>query len=220
MIRALIFDFDGLILETEGPIFQSWLEVYDSFGQALSFTAWAQGIGASLEDFDPQLDLQKRLGKRVDWENIEQKRMAREIALIEEQSILPGVGAYLDTARQLGLKLGIASSSSHKWVLSHLNNLELVGYFDCIRTADDVKAVKPDPELYLTVMDELRVNAKQAVAFEDSPNGVRAAKRAGLFCVAVPNQITSQLSLDEADVQLGSLAEMTLEQLLEQVNSN
>jgi HAD superfamily hydrolase (TIGR01509 family) len=219
MIRALIFDFDGLILETEGPIFQSWLEVYHSFGQELSFAAWSQGIGASLEEFDPRLDLQKRLGIRVDWENIEQKRMAREISLIEEQSTLPGVDAYLDTARQLGLKLGIASSSTCQWVLRHLTSLNLVDYFDCIRAADDVNAVKPDPELYLAVMDELKINANEAIAFEDSPNGILAAKRAGLFCVAVPNQITSLLSLGEADIQLSSLAEMPLEQLLVRVSS-
>ena len=219
MIRALIFDFDGLILETESPIYQSWLEVYHSFGQELSFAAWSQGIGASLEEFNPQLDIQARVSGSVDWEAVEQKRNAHEMALLEDQPILPGVAAYLQDAGQLGLKLGIASSSSSQWVRRHLTRLNLVGYFDCIRAADDVKTVKPDPELYLAVLDELRINANQAVAFEDSPNGILAAKRAGIFCVAVPNMITSQLSLDEADVQLSSLAEMPLEQLLEHVSS-
>jgi HAD superfamily hydrolase (TIGR01509 family) len=220
MIHALIFDFDGLILETEGPIYHSWEEVYHSFGQELSFPAWAQSIGASLAEFDPQLDLQQRLGRRLDWDSIEPQRLAREVALIEQQPIQPGVESYLNTARQMGIKLGVASCSSCQWVLGHLARLQLADYFDCICAADDVKRVKPDPELYLTVLEALKVSTSQAIAFEDSPNGILAAKRAGLYCVAVPNVLTSRLPLGEADLVLRSLEELHLEALLEQVNSS
>jgi HAD superfamily hydrolase (TIGR01509 family) len=220
MISALIFDFDGLILETEGPIFQSWKEVYHAFGQELSFSAWAQSIGASLAEFDPRLDLQARLGRQINWEAIEPKRMAREVSLIEQQSVLPGVLAYLNTARCLGIKLGLASSSSCQWVMGHLARLRLVEYFDCIRASDDVKRVKPDPELYLAVLDALMVRAAEAIAIEDSPNGILSAKRAGLYCVAVPNLLTKQLPLNQADLQLHSLEDLPLERLLEQVQSS
>ena len=99
----------------------------------------------------------------------------------------------------------------------HLARLGLLGYFDCIRCADDVKHTKPDPELYQAVLDAFGLQGSQAIALEDSPNGVTAAQRAGIFCVAVPNPVTSQLSLEHADLRLTSLEEISLEQLLAKV---
>jgi HAD superfamily hydrolase (TIGR01509 family) len=220
MIRALIFDFDGLILETEGPSYQSWLEVYQSFGQSLPFSTWSTIIGTTRGDFNPRQELQKLVYDPIDWEGIESQRQASENALIEAQSILPGVEAYLSDARRLGLKIGLASSSSCRWVVGHLTRLGLLDWFDCICAADDVERIKPDSELYLSVLRRLNVGADEAIALEDSPIGIRAAKGAGLFCVAVPNSLTSQLTLSEADLQLGSLAEMPLEQLLDKISAH
>jgi HAD superfamily hydrolase (TIGR01509 family) len=217
MIRALIFDFDGLILETEGPSYKSWEEVYQSFGFALPFSTWSTIIGTTQGEFDPCLELKKKVKGRVDWERIESRRRASEKALIEAQSVMPGVEQYLKDARRLGLKTGLASSSSCKWVIGHLTRLGLVDYFDSICASDDVEHTKPDPELYLSVLRELDVSAEEAIALEDSPIGIQAAKQAGLFCVAVPNPLTRQLSLSQADFQLGSLAEILLEQLLNKV---
>jgi HAD superfamily hydrolase (TIGR01509 family) len=214
MIRAIIFDFDGLVLETEGPSYQSWEEVYQGFGQPLPFSAWSAIIGTTQGVFDPLLQLQKLVGEGVDWESVEAERQKKESALIESKPVLPGVEAYLSTARKLGLKTGLASSSSCQWVMGHLTRLGLLDYFDCIRASDDVGHVKPDPELYLAVLTGLEIRAEEAIAFEDSPNGIRSAKQAGLYCVAVPNSLTNQLDLSEADLQLNSLADMPLEQLL------
>jgi HAD superfamily hydrolase (TIGR01509 family) len=214
MIRALIFDFDGLVLETEGPSYQSWVEVYRGFGQSLPFSIWSKIIGTTQATFDPRLDLQTRVNEPVDWDRVEAERRKNENALIEAQVVLPGVEAYLKTARRLGLKIGLASSSSCQWVTSHLTRLGLEDYFDCIRASDDVHMVKPDPELYQAVLCALDVRAGEAVALEDSPIGIHSAKQAGLYCVAVPNSLTGQLNLDEADIQLSSLADMPLEQLL------
>jgi HAD superfamily hydrolase (TIGR01509 family) len=146
--------------------------------------------------------------------------MAREVSLIEQQSILPGVLTYFKSARRLGIKLGVASSSSCHWVMGHLKRLGLVAYFDCIRASDDVRRVKPDPELYLAVLDALKVKAVDAIAFEDSPNGILSAKRAGIYCVAVPNSLTKQLPLNQADLQLYSLEDLSLEKLLQRVQAS
>ncbi len=218
MIRALIFDFDGLILETEGPCYQSWEQVYQSFGQTLPLSAWSSNIGTTRGDFDPRLELQRRLNGSIDWDRVEPERKAVEYALVEAQAILPGVQAYLDDALRLGMKIGLASSSSCRWVVRHLTRLGLLDYFDCICASDEVERIKPDPELYLSVLQKLEVKADEAVALEDSPIGIRAAKSAGLYCVAVPNPLTRQLPLDEADLQLGSLAELPLERLLDKLN--
>jgi beta-phosphoglucomutase-like phosphatase (HAD superfamily) len=115
----------------------------------------------------------------------------------------------------MGLFIGLASSSSGNWVKGHLTRLGLLDYFDVLRTREHVALTKPDPALYLAVLDELGVTPNQALALEDSPNGIRAAKRAGMYCVAVPNYLTRQLDLSEADLCLTSLAEISLESLLQ-----
>jgi HAD superfamily hydrolase (TIGR01509 family) len=219
LIRALILDFDGLILETEGPSYQTWEEVYHSFGLSLPFSTWSAIIGTTQGEFDPQRELQKQVKGEVDWEAVEAQRQAAENRILEAQTILPGVEQYLSDAKRLGITLGVASSSS-EWVTRHLSRLGLSGCFDCVCTADDVERVKPDPELYLTVLERLGIRSDEAIAFEDSPLGIQAAKRAGLLCVAVPNRLTRQLSLDQADYRMESLSELPLEQLLLMVNTH
>lgn len=217
MIRAIIFDFDGLILETEGPSYTSWKAVYQSFGISLPFSTWSTIIGTTQGPFDPLVELQKQVQDHVDWEGVELQRQADEQALIEAQPVQPGAEQYLQDARRLGLKIGLASSSSGNWVLGHLRRLGLDSYFDCIRTKDDVEWVKPNPELYFSVLACLGVRSNEAIALEDSPNGIRAARQAGVFCVAVPNLLTRRLNLDQANMQLNSLADLPLEQLLAKV---
>ena len=219
MIRAVIFDFDGLIIETERPSYQSWVEVYQSFGQPLPFKTWSTIIGTTRGDFNPRLELEKLVNEEIDWESVELRRMAHENALIEAQPVLPGAADYLRQARDLGLKIGMASNSSCRWVIGHLTRIGLVGYFDCIRAADDTRQLKPDPELYLSVLGGLQVGAGETIAFEDSPIGIRAAKAAGVYCVAVPNEMTRGLELTQADYQLTSLADMPLGKLLQQIKT-
>ena len=219
MIRAIIFDFDGLILETEGPSYQSWEAVYRSFGLDLPFSTWSTIIGTTQGGFDPLFELQKQVQGKVEWEAVELQRQASEQALIEAQPLLPGVLQYMQDARRLGLKIGLASSSSCRWVMGHLNRLSLNGYFDCVCASDDVQRVKPHPELYQAVLHRLGIQAIEAIALEDSPNGIQAAKSAGVYCVAVPNPLTSQLNLSQADLVLSSLADLPLEQLLARVHA-
>ena len=219
VIRALIFDFDGLILETEEASYLSWKEIYESFGFSLSYSTWSTLIGTTRGEFDPLLELQKLVHDNTDWDRVELQRQASENALIETQPVLPGVEGYLRDARQLRLKIGLASNSSCNWVMRHLTRLKLVDCFDCICGSDDVQRIKPDPELYYSVLDGLGARANEAIAFEDSPIGIRAAKGAGIFCVAVPNAFTSQLNFSHADFKLDTLAEMPLEKLLLRLNA-
>jgi HAD superfamily hydrolase (TIGR01509 family) len=219
MINALIFDFDGTILETEGPIFQSWQELYQSYGCQLSLEGWSANIGTAEEVFDPFEELEKCLGCSLDRQRIEPARRQREIDLILTQPALPGVVDYIQEAKRRDLKLGLASSSSCAWVIGHLARLGLLEFFDVINAGDDVPLTKPDPALYLLTLEGLGVHGEQAVAFEDSPNGVLAAKRAGMYCVAVPNALTRLLPIDHADLRLESLADMPLEELLHRFNT-
>jgi HAD superfamily hydrolase (TIGR01509 family) len=127
------------------------------------------------------------------------------------QPLLPGVVACISGAKARGLKLAIASSSTAAWVTHNLEKFALLDYFDAICTRDAVAAVKPDPALYHLALERLEVAADETIAFEDSPNGILAAKRAGIYCVAVPNQLTRELPLSLADRRLHSLEEFSLD---------
>jgi HAD superfamily hydrolase (TIGR01509 family) len=213
VIRAIVFDFDGLILDTEEPIYRSWLEVYEAHGQELPFERWVQIVGSSTIGFHPQHHLEERLGRSLPKEVLD-RRIGRRTEMVLANKLLPGVVEHLDAARASRLKVGVASSSTRDWVMGHLVRLGILDRFDCLRCRDDVANVKPEPDLYLAVLECLGVAASEAIAIEDSPNGVLAAKRAGLRCVAIPNSITARLDLGQADVVLGSLADVTLAELL------
>jgi len=217
MTRALIFDFDGLILDTEVPEFQAWQEIYQAHGCELPLATWAACIGTSSEVFDPYAYLEAQLGRPVDREAIRVTDRQRSAELIGLQTVLPGVMDYIADARRLGLHLGVASSSSRAWVSGHLTRLELSAHFTCLKCADDVQRVKPDPAVYQAVLEALALPADQAIALEDSPHGIAAAKRAGLFCVAVPNALTRQLAFAQADLRLSALTDMPLARLLLEV---
>lgn len=216
MIRAVIFDFDGLILDTEEPVYRSWLEVYEAHGEELPFERWVQIVGSTTTGFHPQHHLEERLGRSLPKEVLD-RRIGRRTEMVLAQKLLPGVVEHLEAAKSIGLKLGVASSSTRDWVRGHLARLGILERFDCLRCRDDVANAKPDPDLYIAVLECLGVLASEAIAVEDSPNGVMAAKRAGLRCVAIPNSITARLDLGQADVLLGSLADVTLAELLRRV---
>jgi len=217
VIKALIFDFDGLILDTETPEYQSWQEIYREHGCDLSLAKWGECIGTA-NVFDPYAYLEEQCGRAMDRAAIQEKRRARFKQLMHGQPLLPGVEAYIQDAKRLGLRLGVASSSSRAWVEGHLRRFQIDTFFNCTNCSDDVERVKPDPALYLRALDKLGVHADEAIVFEDSPNGALAARRAGIFCVIVPNTLTQQLPFSAGDLRLASLSSLPLEKLLSQVN--
>ena len=193
-------------------MYRSWQELYQEHGLDLPMEIWADVIGRGHE-FDPLAHLEERIGRKLDA-SVAERRRARRTELVEALETLPGVMECIREARDLGLKLGVASSSSRAWVTGHLDRLGLMD-FDCVRCADDVAQAKPAPDLYLAVCECLGVAAQQAIAFEDSANGIAAAKAAGLHCVAVPNPMTASLDLSAADLRLESLADIPVRRLLD-----
>jgi HAD superfamily hydrolase (TIGR01509 family) len=217
----LIFDFDGTILDTETPEFRSWQTVYADFGCELPLAEWVLSIGLGQDQitFDPYAYLQSCAGKIIDRDVVRIRRRGIFAELLAEEPLRPGVREYLTDAREAGLRLAIASSSDRAWIDGHLERFDLQGVFEVIRCADDVARTKPHPELYLSAASVLGISPSEAVALEDSPNGVRAAKSAGIFCVAVPNPMTVHLSFDGPDLTLPSLAEMPLAALLSEISA-
>lgn len=218
-MKALIFDFDGLILDTELPDYNSWQEIYAEHDCELPLEKWASILGGTAEsDFDPYIYLEECSSMPVDREAIWVQRRKNYVEKLEDEDVLPGVAEYIADARQIGLKLAIASSSPENWVMGHLAHLGLTECFTCICTADDVEKTKPDPALFLAAAHDMEVKPEEVIVFEDSPNGVTAANRAGMYVVAVPNPVTAQLDLKHANLILNSLEDMTLEELLANIS--
>src|SRR4051794_3337872 len=149
-------------------------------GAELPRAQWAPLIG-TVSSFDIYDYLEQQAGRPIDREDVRERRRKRYHELVFNQTVLPGVEECIREAKARGLKIGLASASSGDWAPVHLERLGLHVHFDTIKTAADVERVKPDPELYRAALSALGLDASEAIALEDSPNGIAAAKAAGLF---------------------------------------
>jgi putative hydrolase of the HAD superfamily len=216
-LRGLLFDFDGLVIDTETPELLAWREVWADHCHAFPMDRFYSGLG-QVGGFDAAAALGE-LVEGLDREAVTRRHDERKLTLIELEELRPGILDYLGEAKKRGLATAIVSSSSRRWIDTHLVRLGRTEDFDVIVTADhDPDRGKPAPTLYLEALDLLGLAPSEAVAFEDSPNGVRAAKAAGIFCVAIPNSVTDSLNFDEADLVVASLAELPFSSLFAEVN--
>jgi HAD superfamily hydrolase (TIGR01509 family) len=214
VIRAFLFDFDGLIVDTETASREGWAWLYREHGQVLPPEKWALLVG-TVGGWDPMGHLEGLVGEPLEHDALNERRYAHEISLIEVEELRPGIADYFAAADRRGLKRAIVSSSSRRWIDMHLARLEHEVGWNAIVTADkDEQRAKPRPTLYLEALDLLGVSAGEAVAFEDSPNGIRAAKAAGIFVVGIPNTVTEELGLEEADLVVDSLADLPPDDLI------
>jgi HAD superfamily hydrolase (TIGR01509 family) len=217
MIAALIFDFDGLLVDTETPAFESWRAIYGEYGHELTLDQWQGALGTN-HGFDAIAYLAALVDQPLDRAEMLARRQARKHALSAEQPLLPGARTLLDQARALGLPCAVASSSDRAWVEGWLSLHNIISYFTCIRTAADVALTKPAPDLFLSAAICLGLPPDACLVFEDSPNGILAARAAGMRCIAVPGAITRQLALPPADLVIDSLDAMPLTELLGKVD--
>ncbi|HUY66576.1 MAG TPA: HAD family phosphatase [Acidimicrobiales bacterium] len=212
MAGCIVLDFDGTVIDSEEPLFQSWVELWDHYDEELTAAEWQGSIGTD-DGRDPWSDLQRRMGRILD-PTLQAARRARRDELLESQSPRPGVVAWLNEARALGIAVGIASSSPSEWVNGHLERLGLHEHFSCVVCADGTIPAKPDPMSYRIACDLLGADPCHSVAVEDSPHGVAAATSAGLFTIAVPHGLTEGLDLTAADLYLDTLEGLTASEAL------
>lgn len=213
----MIFDFDGLIIDTETIWYEAFKDALLQFEVDLTIEQFSLVIGTD----DTVLDQYILDNIKKSSTIIEVKELAK--ILFEEKIGQPllrdGVEDYLIAAKEAGLKIGLASSSKRSWVESYLTQLGILSYFEVIKTRDDVTMVKPDPELYLQAVNSLGVRPKEAIAFEDSLNGLKAARAAGLKCVIFPNPVTSHLAFEDYSLRFSSMAERSLLDILTEINN-
>lgn len=208
-MRALVFDFDGLIVDSETPEYLCWKQVFEDHGQALPVEDWVHVVGGAVL-VDMRLELESRVGRPLDWGPVNERRIAHYSSIFDQQALLPGVQALFDAGRSAGWKIGVASNSSVDWVGRGLKRFGLDAYVQALRGRDTAQRPKPHPDPYLEVLDELGARAKLSYGFEDSATGVAAAKAAGLTVVAVPNWLTRHQDLRAAHHVLESLMDFKL----------
>lgn len=212
-IKAVVFDFDGTLMDTESCAYDAFCGIYSEHGHRLELESWAVGIGTQ-GAFDPYADLERLTGSPVDRALVKARFNEEHEKNLAKIALFPGVIARLEEARRLGLSIGLASSSDRAWIERHLGKQGIRDYFQTVRSSDDVERVKPDPALYRLAVEALGVQPHEAIAFEDSVNGLRAAKAAGLFGVAIPNAVTAKMDFAEADLTLKSLEQRSLAEII------
>jgi HAD superfamily hydrolase (TIGR01509 family) len=219
VLRAVLFDFDGLILDTETPEVEILKQVFAEHGQEFPDEYWIHALGRGADQMmeSPEQLLQRMCGRDFDCEALHKEVRARTVAIIEQEPIRPGVEELLTEIKERGLRVGIASSSHHWWVDGHLRRLGIFHVFDKIVCAGDVPRAKPFPDLYLRLMEELGPTPAQCFALEDSPNGIKGARAAEVPVIAVPNPLSRRLDLSEADARVETLSGLGVADLAEMV---
>ena len=207
--RALVFDYDGLIVDSELPEYLCWQRVFEAHGQALSLQDWLPIVGGAVI-VDLRKELEGRLGRPLDWARLDPERAAHYRSIFDRQPVLPGVRELFQAGRDAGWAIGVASNSTLDWVGPGLERFGLRGYVGSLRARDTARRPKPHPDPYLEVLAELGADPAQSYAFEDSATGVAAARAAGLTVVAVPNTLTRHQDLGAAHMKLDSLEQFRL----------
>ena len=215
-IQALVFDFDGLLMQTESTLLECWRTEWQRHGLRLDVgTFFADHGGDTTEE--RYAALAAAVGPGYDRAASHARRIAHRDVLHQSLDLAPGVRSWLDEASALELPLAVASSSPRAWVEGHLNRCGELSRFTVQAFGDEVPDHKPDPGVYLLALRRLGVPASRAVAFEDTPHGVAAAKAAGLRCVAIPNPYTDRTRFDAADLVLRSAQHLSLTAVLSAV---
>ncbi|HUI87648.1 MAG TPA: HAD family phosphatase [Anaerolineales bacterium] len=217
MFTALIFDFDGLILDTETAEIRTWQRIYAECGYAFPEGEFIKTVGGyGISNFDAALYLDSLTNGSLNAEVMRTRFRSESGDEIRRSPILPGVTNIISEAKCRQMKLAVASSSPHSWVDTHLTRLGLFGQFDKVICGDDVALgrTKPKPDLFLKALEQLHVEAREAMVFEDSPNGVEAANAAGIAVVLAPNPTTSLLPFKGEYLKLKTLADLSLTDML------
>lgn len=216
-VRAVLFDLDGTLVDTESQIYEAWRSTFRDSGLELRLVDWQPNLGTR-DAFDPRAHLERHLGRDCsDLARRTKDEIARRCRFLTPR---PGVLNRVWEAKHLGLQLAVVSSSDTAWVEERIRGLGVRRQIDLLCCGDQVDRLKPAPDLYLLAARSLGVEPQQCLVFEDSPNGARAAVTAGMRCVVVPNDLTRGCEFPGVDLVLASLDEENVADILRRLAPN
>lgn len=208
-IAAVVFDFDGLLADSEPLQIRAWELFLARFDKQLDPGMLGDMFGLRVKD--SARVVQKRLGLPMSPEDVMAGRDEIFLELVAtELPLMPGARELIHHLRtRTTLRLALATSGHDRYINAALPVTGLTDAFEAIVTGDDVELGKPDPEIYLAAAEKLGVPPGSCLALEDAPHGVRSAKAAGMVCIAIPNEMTRALpGLDESDAVLDDLGQV------------
>ncbi len=208
--KGIIFDFDGVLVDTEWAIYQSWVHLYAREGQEISIATYAPCLGAGYSHWNPADHLEKLTGKSYDWDAETPARQAMLEADLERMGLMEGAAELFAWCAEQGIPMTVASSSSRRWVAGWLEKLGIYHHFTGVFTRTDGYPVKPDPALFLAAQQCMGHPKADCLIIEDSENGTIAAQNAGIPCVAIPNRMTEACDFSRAAFRFSSLNDLLL----------
>ena len=208
---AVLFDFDGVLVDTEWAIYQSWKRVFEAHGQHLPLEIYTRCIGSDFATWSPKTHLEDLTGLAFDWHDLDARRQEEILKDLTHEGPMHGVVSALETLAAAGIPAAVVSSSSHRWVDGWLEKLGLTHHFQAIVCRGDAPNIKPAPDLFLEAANRLGLPPADCLVIEDSLNGLTAAKTAGMAVWIVPNRVTECLDFSPADRVFRSLAECAAE---------
>lgn len=214
--QAVVFDFDGLVVDTETPEYTIWAEIFAEHGQHLTVLEWGKSVGAAPGTWTATEVLETLIGP-YDKAKVKADHENRLKAKTDNLQPMPGILDWVSDLQRAGIPYGIASSSVAAWVNRFLKTASLEAVFPVIVTRTETLRAKPNPDLYLEACRQLGADPSAAVAFEDSTNGIKAAKAAGMWGIAVPCPVTVTFDFSMADKVVPSLAEFRLPDLVQMI---
>jgi HAD superfamily hydrolase (TIGR01509 family) len=208
-VRAVVFDFDGLLMDTESTSFLSWQYEWSQWGLTLEAADFFVNHGGDVTE-DRYAMLAAAAGPRFDRILSHRRRVAYREQLHEELDLADGLRAWLEQAARMGLRLAVASSSPLDWPTTHLRRAGVLDAFEVLAGGDEVAQHKPAPDVYQLALDRLTLSCAAAVAVEDTAHGVAAAHAAGMRCIAIPNPFVAPERVRHADLVLSSASQLRL----------
>ena len=204
--KAVLFDFDGVLVDTEWAIYDAWHRTFRENGHPLPLEVYNQCIGSDFNTWSPKTHLEELTGAAFDWHDLDSKRQEKIESDLAGEGPMPGVVELLERLSSLGIPRAVVSSSSPHWVDGWLDRLDLRKHFDQVVRRGDAPRIKPAPDLYLEAAKRFSLDPAECLVIEDSLNGVKAAIAAGMPVWAVPNRVTACLDFSLADAVLGDLS--------------
>lgn len=204
-IQTVLFDFDGIVVDTEWAIYQAWLRTFEAHDHPLPLELYTRCIGSDFDTWSPKTHLEELTGNSFDWHDLDARRQKEIVSELEGSQAMAGLHEMLDKLDRKQIPAAVVSSSSHNWVGGWLERIELTQRFKTVVCRGDAPRIKPAPDLYLEAAKRLEIDPANCLVIEDSMNGVKSAKAAGMKVWAVPNRVTSCLDFRAADEVFHSL---------------
>ena len=205
---AVLFDFDGVIVDTEWAIYAAWRRTFRAHGHPLPLDVYTRCIGSDFDTWSPKTHLEQLTGLAFDWHQLDAARQVEIRAALDGAGPIAGVPELVAGLNRAGVPLAVVSSSSHAWVDGWLEKLRLAPFFATTVCRGDAPRIKPAPDLYQEAARRLAAAPAGCLVIEDSHNGLLSAKAAGMPAWIVPNRVTAALDFGAADAVFADFREV------------